>query len=58
MLHDYHGIALVTKVFERRDQAIIVSLVQANRRLVEYVEHAHEACADLGRQPYALRLSP
>ena len=35
-------------------QATIVALVQADRRLVEHVEHAGEVGADLRRQPNAL----
>jgi hypothetical protein len=35
----------------------VVALVQADRRLVEHVEHADQAGADLGGQPDALRLA-
>ena len=42
---------------QRVDQLAVVALVQADRRLVEHVEHAHELRADLRREPDALRLA-
>ena len=39
------------------EQARVVALVQADRRLVEDVEHADQRAADLRRQPDALRLA-
>ena len=39
------------------DQPVVVALVQADRRLVQHVEHADQAGADLGGQPDALRLA-
>ena len=36
---------------------MVVALVQPDRRLVEHVEHADQAGADLGGQPDALRLA-
>ena len=42
---------------ERLDQAPVVALVQADRRLVEDVEHADQARPDLRREPDALRLA-
>ena len=42
---------------QRADQASVVALVQADARLVEDVEHAHQARADLRRQADALRLA-
>ena len=40
-----------------RDQALVVALVQADRGLVEDVEDADQARADLGREPDPLRLA-
>ena len=57
VLDDDHGVAEVAQPLQRRDQALVVALVQADRRLVEDVEHAHQARADLRRQPDALRLA-
>src|SRR3569623_2136630 len=54
--HD-HGVAEAAQVFERVEQALIVALVQADRRLVELVHHAHQAGADLARKTNALRLA-
>ena len=42
---------------ERLDEPAVVALVEADRRLVEHVEHADEAGADLRRQPDALGLA-
>ena len=54
--HD-HGVAEVAQPLERADQPVVVALVQADRRLVEDVEHADELRADLRREPQALRLA-
>ena len=42
---------------QRLDQPVVVALVQADRRLVEDVEDADQAGADLGGQPDPLRLA-
>ena len=42
---------------ERFQQAVVVAGVQADRRLVEDVEHAHQSAADLPGQPDALHLA-
>ena len=57
VLDDDHGVAEVAQADQRVDEALVVALVQADRRLVEHVEHADEAAADLRRQPDALRLA-
>ena len=57
VLDHEHGVAEVAQPLERRDQPAVVALVQADRRLVEDVEHADELRADLRRQPDALRLA-
>jgi hypothetical protein len=55
--HD-HRVADVAQLLERFDQARVVALVQADRRLVEHVHHAGEARADLAREADALRSPP
>src|SRR5687767_7776333 len=57
MLHDDDGIAEITKLLERREEAGVVALMQADRRLVEDIEHADEARPDLRRETNALSLS-
>ena len=57
MLDDDHGVAEVAQVLERFEQARIVALVQADRRLVQHVEHAGQARADLRGEPDALALA-
>ncbi len=42
---------------ERVDQTLVVALVQADRRLVEHVQHTDEAAPDLRREADALRLA-
>ncbi len=54
--HD-HGVAEVAQPAQRLEQPRVVALVQADRRLVEHVEHAGEAGADLRGEPDALALA-
>src|SRR5690606_11464720 len=58
VLDDQERIAEVSQSLERPDQAIVVTLVQPDARLVEDVEHTHQARADLRCQANALRLPP
>ena len=51
VLDDDDRVADVAQPLERADQARVVALVQADRRLVEDVEHADELRADLRREP-------
>ena len=57
VLDDDHRVAEVAHADHRLDEPVVVALVQADRRLVEDVEHADEARADLRRQPDALGLA-
>ena len=54
VLDDDDGVAEIAQPRERREQRAVVALVQADRRLVEDVEHAGQVRADLRRQPDAL----
>jgi hypothetical protein len=54
--HD-HRVAEVAQPVERRDQLLVVALVQADRGLVEHVHDADQAGADLGREADPLRLA-
>ncbi len=54
--HD-HRVAEVAQAVERRDQLLVVALVQADRGLVEHVHHPDQAGADLGREADPLRLA-
>jgi hypothetical protein len=47
VLDHEHRVAEVAQPFERGDQLPVVALVEADRRLVEDVEHADELAADL-----------
>ena len=57
MLDDDHRVADVAQVRQRAEQALIVALVQADRRLVEDVHDADQAGADLAGQPDTLRFA-
>ena len=57
VLDDDHGVADVAQALERADQLLVVALVQADRRLVEDVENADQARADLCREADPLRLA-
>ena len=50
-------VAQVAQPLQRGDEALVVALVQADGGLVEHVEHADQAAADLAGQADALRLS-
>ena len=57
MLDDDHRVAEVAQALQRVEQPRIVALVQADRRLVEHIEHAGQARADLRGQADALALA-
>ena len=57
VLDDDQGVAEVLEPDQGLDQPVVVALVQADGRLVEDVEHAHQAGTDLGGEPDALRLA-
>ena len=54
--HD-HRVAQVAESVQSLDQLRVVALVQADRGLVQDVEDAHQARADLGREPDPLCLT-
>ena len=57
MLDHDHGIAEVAQPLQRVEQPRVVALVQADRGLVQHVEHAGQARADLGGEADALALA-
>ena len=57
VLDDDDRVAQVAQPAERVEQPVVVARVQADRRLVENVEHADQAAADLAGQANALRLA-
>ena len=54
MLDDDDRVADISELFQRREQLIVIPLVQTDGRLVKDIEHAHQGGADLGRQTDAL----
>src|SRR5450432_3650040 len=57
VLDDDHRVAQIAQLPQRGEQARVVALVESDRRLVEDVEHTHQAGSDLRREPDALRLA-
>src|SRR5437879_8141880 len=57
VLHDQHRVAEVAQLLQRREQTRVVALMQADRRLIEDVQHADQAAADLRREADPLGLS-
>ena len=58
VLDDDDRVADVAQALERGDHLDVVLGVKADARLVEHVQHPHQARADLGRQADPLRLAP
>ena len=57
MLDDKNRVAKVAKPDKRRQQPVIVTLMKADRRLVQYIEDACQARADLRCKADSLRLA-
>src|SRR5918993_3209914 len=57
MLHDDDRIPQIPEPAKRCQQTLVVPLMQPDARLIEDVENAHEAGADLGSEADALGLS-
>ena len=57
VLHHNQGVAEVAHLLQRLEQARVVPLMQADARLVENIQHAHQPAADLGGKTDALRLA-
>ena len=57
VLDDDQGVAQIPQPDQGFDQPPVVALMQADRRLVEHIEHADQPGADLRGQPNALRLT-
>ncbi len=57
MLDDDHRVAAIAQSDDGRDQAIDIRRMQADRRLIEHVQHVDQAGAERGGQRHPLRLS-
>ena len=57
MLNNNHGIANVSQSLERSDSAFVVTLMQADGRFVQHIEHANQPTPDLTRQSNPLRFT-
>ena len=54
VLDDEHRVAEIAHPHERLDEALVVALMQADRGLVEHVQHANQTRTNLRREPDAL----
>jgi len=54
MLHHEDTIPEVAEISQGLKEPLVISLVQADARFVEHIQDAHQAGADLGRQPEPL----
>ena len=50
VLHHNHGITEIAQMDKCTQQALVIALVQADRRLVQYIHHANQARTNLARQ--------
>ena len=57
MLDDHQRIPQVAQLVQGAEQPAVVARMQADRRLVQYVQHAAQSAAQLAGQPDALRLA-
>ncbi len=57
MLDHDHRVAEVAQPLQGREQPVVVALMEADRRLVQDIEHAGQARADLRGEPDALALA-
>ena len=57
MFHQQQRVTQIAQSRQRLHQALRVARVEADRRLVEHVQHAGEPAANLAGQPDALRLA-
>src|SRR5262245_35461367 len=55
VLNDNHGVARVAQTVQGGNEAIIVTLVQSDGRLIEHVAHTDYSGTDVRSQPNTLR---
>ena len=57
VLDDDDRVALLLQIAQGGDEPIVVARMEADRRLIEQIEHAHKSGADSRGQPHALPLA-
>jgi hypothetical protein len=57
VFHNQDGVAKVAQTHQGAKQACVIARVQPDGRLIQHVQHSHQARADLGCQANALRFS-
>ena len=57
VLDHQHAVADVAQMFEGANEAVVISLMQTNARLIQHIHHTGEARANLAGQSNALRFA-
>ena len=57
MLYYNQGVPQIPKLFQSRNQLVVISLVQTNRRLIQNIQYAHQRGSDLGCKADSLALA-
>ena len=57
MLHHDQGVAQIPQAAQRGQQLVVIPLVQADGRLIQNIQHTHQAAADLGGKADTLALA-
>ena len=57
MLHHDQGIPQIPHLLEGGNQAVVISLMEADARLIQNIQNPHQFGTDLGRQANPLRFS-
>ncbi len=57
MLDHDDGVVLIAETLERVEKLALIAVMQADTGLIQHVNTVYQSAADLGGQPYPLRLS-
>ncbi|MNE60059.1 hypothetical protein D3C80_1551830 [compost metagenome] len=57
VLNHNHRIAKVTQMNQRAEQALVIALMQADRRFIQHVHHANQTRTNLACQTDTLRFT-
>ena len=57
VLHHDQGVAQIPEAAQRGQQLVVIPLVQADGRLIQNIQHTHQAAADLGGKADTLALA-
>src|SRR5579872_6911911 len=57
MLDDEHRVSQIAQVFQRVQQPVIISMMESDRGLIEYIKHSAQFRSNLRRKSNTLSLS-